>query len=149
MPIDHQGDARMGTKRVAIYARVSTEQQTTQNQLAELRQAAARAGWEIVAEFVDHAVSGAKGRDKRPQFDRLLKCVARREFDVIAAWSVDRLGRSLQQLVEFLGEIHGKRVDLYLHQQGVDTTTPAGKALFQMCGVFAEFERSMIQERVR
>ena len=112
----------MGTKRAAIYARVSTEQQTTDNQLAELRQAAARAGWEIVVEFVDHAVSGAKGRDKRPEFDRLLKGVARREFDIIAAWSVDRLGRSLQQLVEFLGEIHGRRVDLYLHQQGVDTT---------------------------
>ena len=139
----------MGSKRAAIYARVSTEQQTTYNQLAELRQVAASMGWEIVAEFVDHAVSGAKGRDRRPEFDRLLKGVARREFDIIAAWSVDRLGRSLQQLVEFLGEIHGKRVDLYLHQQGVDTTTPAGKALFQMCGVFAEFERSMIQERVR
>jgi DNA invertase Pin-like site-specific DNA recombinase len=65
------------------------------------------------------------------------------------SWSVDRLGRSLQHLVTFLGEIHAKGVDLYLHQQGVDTSTPAGKALFQMCGVFAEFERSMIQERVK
>src|SRR5262245_35385084 len=101
----------MKIKRAAIYARVSSEQQTTDNQLVELRQVAVRAGWEIVAELVDHAVSGAKGRDKRPKFDRLLKGVARRESDIIAAWSVDRLGRSLQQLVEFLGEIHGKRVD--------------------------------------
>ena len=68
---------------------------------------------------------------------------------MVMAWSVDRLGRSLQNLIEFLGELHGKRVDLYLHQQGIDTSTPAGKALFQMMGVFAEFERAMIRERVR
>ncbi|AOB29960.1 resolvase [Bordetella sp. H567] len=139
----------MKAKRVAIYARVSTDMQTSENQLVELRAAAARHGWEVVGEFVDHAVSGAKGRDQRPQFDRLLKGAARREFDIIAAWSVDRLGRSLQHLVGFLGEIQAKGVDLYLQQQGIDTTTPGGKALFQMCGVFAEFERSMIQERVK
>ena len=77
------------------------------------------------------------------------KAAARREFDVVMAWSVDRLGRSLQDLVAFLGELHSLGVDLFLHQQGLDTTTPAGKALFQMMGVFAEFERAMIQERVR
>jgi DNA invertase Pin-like site-specific DNA recombinase len=139
----------MKTRRVAIYARVSTDNQTTENQLAELRKAAERHGWEVAGEFIDHAISGSKGRDQRPQFDKLLKGAARREFDVVAAWSVDRLGRSLQHLVSFLGEIQAKGVDLYLHQQGIDTTTPAGKALFQMCGVFAEFERSMIQERVK
>jgi DNA invertase Pin-like site-specific DNA recombinase len=149
LPSSNTADATMKTKRVAIYARVSTDHQTTENQLAELRKAAERHGWEVVGEFVDHAVSGAKGRDQRPEFDRLLKGAARREFDVIAAWSVDRLGRSLQHLVGFLGEIQAKGVDLYLQQQGIDTTTPAGKALFQMCGVFAEFERSMIQERVK
>ena len=87
----------------------------------------------------------------RPEFDRLLKDAARKRFDliVIASWSVDRPGRSLQDLVAFLSEIHAKKVDLYLHQQGMDTTTPAGKALFQMMGVFAEFERAMIQERVK
>jgi DNA invertase Pin-like site-specific DNA recombinase len=79
----------------------------------------------------------------------MLKAAVRKEFDILAAWSVDRLGRSLQHLVSFLDEIHSKRIDLYLHQQGIDTTTPAGKALFQMCGVFAEFERAMIQERVK
>jgi DNA invertase Pin-like site-specific DNA recombinase len=142
-------DEAMRTKRVAIYARVSTDQQTTENQLAELRTWAERAGHEVVGEFVDHAISGANGRDKRPQFDRLLKGAARREFDVIAAWSVDRLGRSLQHLVTFLADIHASKIDLYLHQQGIDTTTAAGKALFQMCGVFAEFERAMIQERVK
>jgi DNA invertase Pin-like site-specific DNA recombinase len=74
---------------------------------------------------------------------------AKRQFDMVMAWSVDRLGRSLQDLVAFLSELHALRIDLFLHQQGLDTTTPAGKAMFQMMGVFAEFERTMIQERVR
>ncbi|WP_447983226.1 recombinase family protein [Nitrospira sp. Nam74] len=136
-------------KRVAIYARVSTDGQTTDNQLRELQCAAERHGWEITVQYVDHGVSGAKGREARPAFNAMCKAMARREFDLIAAWSVDRLGRSLQDLVTFLGELQGKRLDLYLHQQGLDTTTPAGKALFQMMGVFAEFERSMIVERVK
>lgn len=136
-------------KRVALYARVSTESQTSDNQLVELRVVAERMGWEIVGEFVDHAISGAKGRDQRPAFDKLQKGAVRKDFDMVAAWSVDRLGRSLQDLVGFLNEIHSCGADLYLHQQGINTGTPAGKALFQMCGVFAEFERSMIKERVR
>jgi DNA invertase Pin-like site-specific DNA recombinase len=94
----------------------------------------------------DHGISGAK--EKRPAFDKVLHGMARKEFDVVAAWSVDRLGRSLQQLLGFLGELRAKGVDLYLHQQGIDTSTPAGKALFQMLGVFAEFERAMIVGRV-
>jgi len=139
----------MHGKRVAIYARVSTDGQTPDNQLQELRAVAKRAGWHFAGEYVDHAVSGAKGRDQRPALDRLLKAVTRREVDLVAAWSVDRLGRSLQHLISFLDELHGQRIDLYLHQQGIDTTTAAGRALFQMCGVFAEFERAMIRERVR
>ncbi len=135
-------------KRVALYARVSTTSQTADNQLLELRQAAQRLSWDVVAEFVDHGVSGAKGRSGRPQLDAMLWAVARREFDVVAAWSVDRLGRSLIDLVGMLQEFHAVGIDLYLHQQGVNTTTPAGKALFGMMGVFAEFERGMIQERV-
>jgi DNA invertase Pin-like site-specific DNA recombinase len=135
--------------RVALYARVSTDEQTTENQLAELRAVAERAGWTIAQEYVDHGISGAKGRDQRPAFGRLCKAAMRRELDLIAAWSVDRLGRSLQDLVGFLGDLQAAGVDLYLHQQGLDTTTPAGKAMFQMCGVFAEFERAMIQERVQ
>lgn len=136
-------------KRVAIYARVSTDGQTTDNQVRELQAAAERHGWEITVEYVDHGISGAKGREARPAFNAMCKAMARREFDLIAAWSVDRLGRSLQDLITFLGELQGKRLDLYLHQQGLDTTTPAGKALFQMMGVFAEFEPSMIVERVK
>jgi DNA invertase Pin-like site-specific DNA recombinase len=136
------------TKRVALYARVSTDGQTTENQLRELRASVERHGWTVVTEYVDHAISGAKGRKDRPQFDALLRAVARREFDVVAAWSVDRLGRSLQDLVAFLSDLQAKRVDLYLHQQSLDTSTPSGKAMFGMLGVFAEFERSIIQERI-
>lgn len=136
------------TRKVAIYTRVSTDGQTTENQRRELEQTAHRAGWTIVDIYEDAGISGAKGRDKRPAFDRLLKDAARRKFDVVAAWSVDRLGRSLQDLITFLSDIHGFQIDLYLHQQGIDTTTPAGKAMFQLLGVFAEFERSMIKERV-
>ena len=136
-------------KKVAIYARVSTDKQTTENQLRELREVAARNGWIVSKEYIDHGISGAKGRDKRPAFDALLKDAVRKEFDVIAVWSVDRLSRSLRDLLSFLDEIHAKGIGLYLHQQGVDTTTPGGKALFQMVGVFAEFERAIIQERIK
>ena len=135
--------------RAALYARVSTDRQSTENQLRELRQAAERLGWVVVGEFIDHGISGAKGRKDRPQLDALLKGVARKDFDIVASWSVDRLGRSLIDLVNMLQELHSTGVDLYLHQQGINTTTPAGKALFGMMSVFAEFERGMIQERVR
>lgn len=136
-------------KQVALYARVSTDGQTTENQLRELREVAKRHGWEICREFVDRGISGAKSKEQRPQFNALHMAIARKEFDLVAAWSVDRLGRSLKDLIDFLGQVHAKNMGLYLHQQGLDTTTPAGKALFGMMGVFAEFERSMIQERVR
>ena len=139
----------MDGKRVGFYLRVSTDDQTVENQRQALVDAAAHRKWRIVEEFVDNGISGAKGRDKRPGFDRLLKAVVRRDIDVVASWSVDRLGRSLQHLVGFLEELDGAGCDLYLHQQALDTTTPAGRAMFQMLGVFAEFERSIIQERVR
>jgi len=136
-------------RRAAIYARVSTDGQSTANQLQELRLTAERNGWQVVQEFVDRGISGAKGRDKRPAFDALWKGVGRKDFDIVLVWSVDRLGRSLQHLVDFLSELHAKRIDLFLQVQGMDTTTPAGKALFGMLGVFADFERAMIQERVK
>ena len=137
------------TKRVAIYLRVSTDGQTTENQRRELELVGQRSGWEVVDIYEDRGVSGAKGRDKRPAFDRLCKDAARRRFAMVAAWSVDRLGRSLQDLVGFLDELHSLDCDLYLHQQGIDTSTPAGKAMFGMMGVFAEFERAMIRDRVK
>ena len=136
-------------KRAVLYLRVSTQDQTTANQERELREIAGRMGCDVVKVYKDHGISGAKGRDKRPAFDALCRAATRREFEVVMAWSVDRLGRSLQDLVSFLSELHALGIDLFLHQQGLDTTTPAGKAMFQMLGVFAEFERSMIRERVR
>lgn len=136
------------TKRVGIYLRVSTKEQTTENQLRELRLVAERAGWEVVRVFEDAGISGAKGRDQRPSYDALLKAVVRREVDMVAAWSVDRLGRSMQDLVAFLSDLQGYGADLYLHQQALDTTTPSGRALFGMLAVFAEFERAMIRDRV-
>lgn len=137
------------TKRVCLYARTSTDKnQTVENQLRQLNEVAVRLGWTVVAVFTDEGISGAKGRDKRPGYDMMLKGVARREFDLIATWSVCRLGRSLPNLVNFLGDVQAKGVDLYLHVQGLDTSTPSGRMLFQMLGVFAEFERAMIRDRV-
>ena len=136
-------------KRVAIYCRVSTDSQTVENQLIALREVALRNNWDVVEEFIDHGISGAKCRDQRPAFNELLKAANRKSFDLIMSWSVDRLGRSLKHLVSFLEDLRSKDVDLYLHQQGIDTSTPTGKMMFQMLGVFSEFERSIMQERIK
>src|SRR5712671_1172533 len=135
-------------KRVAIYLRVSTGSQTTANQRRELEAVAKRSGWQIVTVYEDAGISGAKGRDKRPGLDAMMKAVNAKEFHMVAAWSVDRLGRSLTDLLTILQALHDKGVDLFLHQQGLDTSTTAGRAMFQMLGVFAEFERGIIRERV-
>ena len=140
--------AAVRQKRVALYLRVSTSDQRVDNQRRELLRVSKRNNWQVVSTFVDEGISGAKGRRDRAGYDSLLKSITRREVDLIAAWSVDRLGRSLTDLLSFLGEIHSKGCDLYLHQQGLDTSTPAGRAMFQMMGVFAEFERAIIRERV-
>jgi DNA invertase Pin-like site-specific DNA recombinase len=136
-------------KQAALYVRVSTNGQTTENQERELRAVAAKAGWNVVHVYRDAGISGAKGREDRPAFDALCKDAARRKFDMVAAWSVDRLSRSLHDLTGFLKDLHALNVDLYLHQQGLDTSTPTGKAMFQMVGVFAELERAVIRERVK
>jgi DNA invertase Pin-like site-specific DNA recombinase len=135
-------------RRVAIYARVSTSGQTVTNQLRELEAWADRCGYVVVQRYRDEGISGTKGRDRRPQFDAMLKAVARREFDMVAAWSVDRLGRSLQDLIACLGDLQASKVDLFLHQQALDTSTPSGKAMFGMLGIFGEFEAAIIRERV-
>jgi DNA invertase Pin-like site-specific DNA recombinase len=135
--------------RVALYLRTSHADRTVENQRQALTEVAGRRGWEIVAEFKDEAISGAKGRSKRPGFDKLLKGAVRRDFDMVCAWSVDRLGRSISDLIATLQELNGCGCALYLHQQALDTTTPSGRAMFQMLGVFAEFEREMITARVK
>ncbi len=127
-------------KRVGLYLRVSTQEQTVENQRQDLMRVAEQRGWQIIGEYVDHGVSGAKGRDKRPAFDRLTKDAAHGKLDMVAAWSIDRLGRNLGHLVQFTDELRQQGVGLYLHQQQVDTSTAAGTAFLQMAGVFAQFE---------
>ena len=137
-------------KRAALYVRVSTAdgKQSVENQLQPLQEAAARLGWIVVAIHRDEGISGAKGRQQRPGLDAMIKGVTRGEYDVVAAWSVCRLGRSLPDLIGLLGELQSRNVDLYLDQQALDTATPAGRMLFGMLGVFSEFERAMIRDRV-
>ena len=134
--------------KVCIYTRVSTSNQTTENQRHDLLKVAAARGWNVVAQLSDEGVSGKHGRSKRPALDKMLKEAVRGKFDLIAVWSVDRLGRSLQNLVETVNELHAVGVDLYIHQSAIDTSTPAGKLSFQIFGALAEFERSMITDRV-
>lgn len=135
--------------RAAIYARVSTSHgQTVMNQVGELKSVARHRHWGIVEVYADEGISGAKEREKRPALKALMNSVTRGELDIVAAWSVDRLGRSLLDLMGTLHELQAANVDLYLHQQALDTTTPSGRALFGMLGIFAEFERAVMRERV-
>lgn len=135
--------------RVAIYARVSTGEQSCESQLHALRLAADRHGWEIVQELKDEGVSGTTGRDKRPAYDALLKGIARRDFDKVAIFNIDRLARSMTELLKVLEELKAKRVGLYIDQLAIDTATPAGELLFNIAGAMAQFERQLIQSRVK
>lgn len=132
--------------KAVIYARVSTSDQTTDNQTLELKKVAERNGWTVEHVYEDQ-ISGAT--QTRVGLRMLGEGAIRKDFDVILVWDVSRLSRSLKHLVTLLDDFHAKGINLYFHQQGIDTTTPSGKMMFQMCGVFAEFERSMIQERVK
>ena len=135
-------------RRVVIYSRVSTNEQTVENQLKVLREVAEKRGLEVVREISDEGISGAKGRDERPGFDELIKGSVKNEWDIILVWDVSRLGRSLKHLVSFLEDIQSAHCDMYIHQSGIDTSTASGKMMFGMLSVFSEFERSMIRERV-
>ena len=134
--------------KAAIYTRVSTHQQNTDLQRNELIEVCQRNGWDVVAEHTDAGISGAKGRDKRPGLDALMKGVMRKDYDVICVWSLDRMGRSLVDLVNILGDLDAKNVGFYSHQQALDTTTPSGRLMFSVVGAMAEYERSIIRERV-
>ena len=136
------------TKRIAIYARVSTDKQSTENQLIELRSLCDKLGYTIVQEYTDNGISGAKSRDERPALDALLKDATRRKFDMVVCWSIDRLGRSLQHLVEILNELQALKVDLFFLQNGMDTSTPSGRMIFSVFGAIGEFEKNIIKERV-
>jgi DNA invertase Pin-like site-specific DNA recombinase len=135
-------------KRVGFYLRVSTGSQTVENQRLELAKVAEQRGWTVVEIYSDNGVSGAKGRDKRPAFDRLCKDAIGGKLDMVAAWSVDRLGRSVLHLAQFVADMQAAGVGLYLHTQGIDGSTPTGRAMLSMCSVFAELEREIIKERI-
>src|SRR5476651_1040852 len=141
-------NAAKQTKRAALYVRVSTDRQTVENQIAKLSEVANARGWSIVATFNDAGISGAKSRKDRPGLDDMLTQAQRGAFDVVMSWSIDRVGRSLIDLLGTIQHLEACKVDLYLDQQAIDTTTPSGKLMFQITGAFAEFERSMIRERV-
>ncbi len=136
-------------KRVGVYLRVSKEDQTSDNQRLELERVAEQRNWDIVEFYLDHAVSGRSARDKRPALDQLQRDATQGKLDIVAAWSIDRLGRSLAHVVNLLADLTEKRVAVYLHQQQVDGTTSAGKAMLGMCAVFAEFEWNTISDRIK
>ena len=136
-------------EKVVIYGRVSTKDQNCENQIHLLKQIVERNNWDLTDIYMDIGISGSKGRDSRKEFDRLNKDMVRRKFNRILVWDISRLGRSLQHLVEFLNEVNSVGCNLYIHQSGLDTSTPNGKMMFQMIGVFSEFEREMISERVK
>jgi len=135
-------------KKVCLYCRVSTTHQTSENQLRDLRAVAERMGYEIVLEFIDNGISGAKSRKDRPALDEMMKLATQRKFEMVMCWSIDRLGRSLQHLVEILNELQAMKIDLFFMQQGMDTTTPSGRMIFSVFGAIGEFERNLIRERV-
>jgi DNA invertase Pin-like site-specific DNA recombinase len=135
-------------KRAAFYLRVSTDGQTTDNQRHVLTEVAGRRGRAVATTYEDACISGAKGRDKRPGFDAMLKDATRRRFDVLMFWSIDRLGRSTVAVAAALAELEAAGVAIYADKEAVDATTPHGRAMLQMAAVFAELERSMIRERV-
>ncbi len=136
-------------RRAGIYLRTGTTDQNAETQLRELETVAERSDWEVVELYQDAGVRRGKGRDKRPAFNRPIKDATTGKINMIAAWSVDRLGRSLQDLVALLTELQAHECDLYLHQQTLDTSTPAGRAMLQMCRIFVEFERGIVRERIR
>ena len=134
--------------RVAIYARVSTTNgQTPEMQLSDLREYASRRGWKVFAEYVDNGVSGAK--ESRPELNRLMADAHRRHFDVVLCWKVDRFGRSLKHLVNALADLDVYGIAFVSLRDNLDLSTPSGRLMFQIIGAMAEFERSLIQERVK
>jgi DNA invertase Pin-like site-specific DNA recombinase len=136
-------------KKVAVYARCSTTSQDISHQLLELRQVADRNGWIIIEEYIDHGISGSKSRNQRPALDKLLKDSNSKRFETIMCFEISRLGRSLQDLIQILNEVHKNSIDCYFHTQQIDTTTPHGKMMFSIIGALAEWEREQIRERIK
>lgn len=136
-------------KRAALYVRVSTEDQTTENQRRDLEGLAALRGWGIVGTYEDAGISGAKGREQRPGLASLLADAKKRRFDIALFWSVDRLGRSTMEVTRNMGELDACAVAQFYFKESMDTSTAHGRAMLEMAAVFATLERAMIRERVK
>ena len=135
------------TKRVVIYARVSTLDQTVDNQLIELRDHCSKMGWEIVKEYKDEGLSGTLSREKRPSFNEMIKDGYRRKFELVVCWDISRIGRSMKELIMFLSDMKDRDIGICSVRQGFDTSTTMGEMMFQFVGILSSWEREMIRER--
>ena len=135
------------TRKVVIYTRVSTLDQTIDNQLIELREHCSRMGWEIVKEYADEGLSGTLSRDKRPALNSLIKDAYRKRFDSVVCWDISRIGRSMKELILFLSDMKDRRIGICSVRQGFDTSTSMGEIMFQFVGILSSWEREMIRER--
>ena len=134
-------------RKVAIYTRVSTLDQTIDNQLLELRDHCSKMGWEIVKEYADEGLSGTLSREKRPALNALIKDAYRKRFDSVVCWGISRIGRSMKELVLFLSDMKDRDVGICSVRQGFDTSTSMGEIMFQFVGILSSWEREMIRER--
>ena len=135
------------TTKVALYCRVSTLDQTIDNQLLELRDHCSKMGWEIVKEYADEGLSGTLSRDKRPAFNEMIKDAYRKRFDLVVCWDISRIGRSMKELVMFLSDMKDREIGICSVRQGFDTSTTMGEMMFQFVGILSSWEREMIRER--
>jgi len=134
-------------RKVAIYCRVSTLDQTVDNQLIELRDHCSKMGWEITKEYSDEGLSGTLSRDKRPALNSLIKDAYRKRFDAVVCWDISRIGRSMKELVLFLSDMKDRDIGIVSVRQGFDTSTTMGEMMFQFVGILSAWEREMIRER--
>ncbi len=134
-------------RKVAIYCRVSTLDQTVDNQLIELRDHCSKMGWEITKEYSDEGLSGTLSRDKRPALNSLIKDAYRKRFDAVVCWDISRIGRSMKELVLFLSDMKDRDIGIVSVRQGFDTSTTMGEMMFQFVGILSSWEREMIRER--
>ena len=135
-------------KKVCLYVRVSTQTQTTENQIQALREVAERSGYEIVKIYSDDGISGSKGREDRPALNQMMKDAVNRQFEMVMCWSIDRLGRSITNLIEIMNELNELKIDMFFSQQSIDTQTSSGRMIFGIFSSLASFEREMIRDRV-
>ena len=134
-------------RKVAIYTRVSTLDQTVDNQLIELRDHCSRMEWEVVKEYADEGLSGTLSRDKRPALNSLIKDAYRKRFDSVVCWDISRIGRSMKELILFLSDMKDRDIGICSVRQGFDTSTSMGEIMFQFVGILSSWEREMIRER--